>query len=152
MEKISVYMVELNIETYNCLKWKGKWLWCKVKQLLVTVYVYREFGSKNNQGSVTSLNQKTKMVRQYATESARCHVKILDRYLKLLPPGAHQKDIFCLQPLSGTYSCNTKRYRGRNTLGTMINVTKQVFLVGLLIIVWEHMELLHFFRQKFLKN
>ena len=55
----------------------------------VACYVYREFGSKNNQNGFTSLNQKNKTVRQYATDSERCHVKILDRYLQLLPPGAY---------------------------------------------------------------
>jgi len=59
----------------------------------VACYVYRESGSKNNQGGATSLNQKTKTMRQYATESAQCHVKILDRYLKLLPQ-VHVKRTF----------------------------------------------------------
>jgi len=71
-----------------------------VQSEAVACYVYREFWSKDKQqGGVTSLNQKTKMVKQYATESARCNVKILDRYLK---SGARQKDISYLQPPSGT--------------------------------------------------
>ena len=53
------------------------------KQL--SCYVYSEFGSKNNQGGLTSLNQRNKTVKQYETKSERCHVKILDKYLEALP-------------------------------------------------------------------
>ncbi|XP_065882477.1 zinc finger MYM-type protein 2-like [Dysidea avara] len=97
----------------------------KVQGKAVACYVYSEFGSKNNQGGFTSLNQKNKTVRQYATDSERCHVKILDRYLKLLPPGAYDNDIFYLQPLSGIPGSSSAPWFknvavGRNTLGNMM--------------------------------
>ena len=47
-------------------------------------YVYTEYGSKNNQGAHASLNQRNKTVKQYETDSERCHVKILDKYLEVL--------------------------------------------------------------------
>ena len=49
-------------------------------------YVYCEFGSKNNQGGYTSLNLQNKIVRQHESTSPRCHVKILDKYLAVVPP------------------------------------------------------------------
>ena len=57
---------------------------------------YCEFGSKNHQGGLSSLNLQNKAVRQYenTTESGVCHVKILDRYLQVLPSEAPDKDVF----------------------------------------------------------
>ena len=52
---------------------------------VVACYVYTERGSKNNQGGFASLNQTNKVVRQYEVDKERCHVKILDRYLRVLP-------------------------------------------------------------------
>ena len=68
----------------------------------VTCYVYSEFGSKNNQGGLGSLNQSSQTVRQYASDSERCHVRILEIYFNLLPHNAAANDTFYLQPL-----CNT---------------------------------------------
>ena len=67
----------------------------------LSLYVYCEFGSKNQQGGLSSLNLQNKVVRQYenTTESGVCHVKILDRYLEVLPPEAVGKDVFYLTPL-----------------------------------------------------
>ena len=91
----------------------------------VTCYVYSEFGSKNNQGGFASMNQRNKTVKQYAIDSERCHVKILDKYFKSLPPKAAENDIFYLQPLSNTptdpYVAWFKNVPvGKNTLGRMM--------------------------------
>ena len=51
----------------------------------IPCYIYSEFGSKNNQGGLASLNKSNKIMRQYASDSERCHVKILDKYFKSLP-------------------------------------------------------------------
>ena len=68
----------------------------------LSLYVYCEFGSKNWQGGVSSLNLQNKVICQYknTTESGACHVKILDRYLEVLPPEAVDKNAFYLTPLS----------------------------------------------------
>ena len=42
---------------------------------------YTEFGSKNNQGGLASLNLKNKVVQQYECDSEQCHVKIFDKNL-----------------------------------------------------------------------
>jgi len=59
---------------------------------MVNSYVYEEFGSKNNQGGFASFNQKNKVVTQHETPTMRCHVKILDKYFKVLPP--QSDDVF----------------------------------------------------------
>ena len=66
----------------------------------IPCYIYSEFGSKNHQGGLASLNQSNKTVKQYAIDSERCHIKILDKYFKSLPSGAASNDVFYLQPLS----------------------------------------------------
>ena len=78
----------------------------------VSCYVYTEFGSKNNQGRFVSLNQKNKVVQQYESGSDRCHVKILDKYLEVLPGDAIENDV--LTPWFKSTPV------GRNTLGLMI--------------------------------
>ena len=65
----------------------------------ISCYIYTEFGSKNNQGGLTSLNQKNKTVKHYETNSEHCHVKILDKYLEAVPHDAIQQNkAFYLQP------------------------------------------------------
>ena len=91
----------------------------------LSCYVYTEFGSKNNQGGFASLNQKNKVVRQYECDSEQCHVRILDKYLQVLPPDAIKNDIFYLQPLAQVPSNPSAPWFkttpvGKNTLGTMI--------------------------------
>ena len=51
--------------------------------IVVSSYVYQEFGSKNRQGGFGSLNLQNKIVRQYQSSSNpdRCHVGIFDEYL-----------------------------------------------------------------------
>ena len=67
----------------------------------VSCYVYTEYGSKNNQGGLASLNQRNKTVKQYETDSKRCHVKILDKYLEVLHRDtALGIDAFYMQPNS----------------------------------------------------
>ena len=65
-------------------------------------YTYTEFGSKNRQGGVRSLNLENKVVKQFENEAnpQRCHVKILDKYLDLIPAEAKDSDVFYLTPLS----------------------------------------------------
>ena len=91
----------------------------------VTCYIYNEFGSKNNQGGLASLNQSNKTVRQYASESERCHVKILDQYFNSLPPNARDNDVFYLQPLSDVPKTPSAPWYkstpiGKNTLSKMM--------------------------------
>ena len=66
---------------------------------MVNSYVYQEFGSKNNQGGFSSLNLQNKVVKQHESSSSKCHVKILDKYLQVLPPDASSNDVFYLKPL-----------------------------------------------------
>ena len=47
----------------------------------LSCYISTEFGSKNNQGGLTSLNLKNKVVQQYECDSKQCHVKIFDKNL-----------------------------------------------------------------------
>ena len=64
----------------------------------LSLYVYCEFGSKNRQGRLSSFNLQNKVVCQYenTTQSGVCHVKILDKYLEVLPREAVEKDAFYL--------------------------------------------------------
>ena len=66
---------------------------------MVNSYVYREFGSKNNQGGFSSLNLQNKVVKQHESSLMKCHVKILDKYLQVLPADASSKDVFYLNSL-----------------------------------------------------
>lgn len=66
---------------------------------MVNSYVYQEFGSKNNQGGFSSLNLQNKVVKQLESSSRKYHVKILDKYLQVLPADASSKDVFYLNPL-----------------------------------------------------
>ena len=63
-------------------------------------YVYCEYGSKNNQGGFASLSLQKKVVRQHESTSSRCHVRILDKYLALIPHDAKENDVFYLKPVS----------------------------------------------------
>ena len=82
--------------------------------------VYTEFGSKNRQGGLNSLNLQNKVVRQYenTTGSGVCHVKILDRYLQVLPPEAVDKDVFYFTPLPKVPA--DSYYKAKNRLNTML--------------------------------
>ena len=65
-------------------------------------YVYTENGSKNRQGGFNSLNEENKIVYQFEStpENNRCHVKILDKYLQVVPQEAIESDTaFYLKPL-----------------------------------------------------
>jgi len=93
----------------------------------LSLYRYCEFGSKNRQGGLSSLNLQNKVVRQYenTTESGVCHVKILDRYLEDLPPEAVDKDVFYLTPLPKVPADPTKPWFktvpvGKNRLNMML--------------------------------
>ena len=70
--------------------------------MLRKCYVYSEHGSKNRHGGCNSLNLSNKIVCQYEcmSESVSCHVKILDKYLQVVPAAARKSDnAFCLKPL-----------------------------------------------------
>ena len=58
-------------------------------------YVYSEHGSKNRQGGFNALNLSNKIVCQYEcmSESVRCHVKILDKYLQVVPAAAPKTSV-----------------------------------------------------------
>ena len=64
-------------------------------------------------------------MKQYATDSKRCYVKILDKYYKSLPSGAANNDVFYLQPLSDTPKNPSAPWFkivpiGKNTLSKML--------------------------------
>ena len=91
------------------------------------MYSYTEFGSKNRQGGLSSLNLQNKVIRQYenTTGSEACHVKILDRYLQVLPSEAVDKDVFYLTPLPKVPTDTTRPWFktipvGKNRLNTML--------------------------------
>ena len=88
-------------------------------------YVYCEHGSKNNQGGFASLSLQNKIVRQHESTSLRCHVKILDKYLAVIPPDAKENDVFYLKPVSKLSADPsspwfTKSPIGKNRLGEML--------------------------------
>lgn len=59
----------------------------------------QEFESKNNQEGFASLNLQNKVVRQHKSFSLRCHVKILKKYLQVLPAEAKKNYVLYLKPL-----------------------------------------------------
>ena len=67
----------------------------------LSCYVYCEYGSKNRPGNFTSLILENKIVRQYENvkNPGKCHVKILDKYLSLIPTEEKERDAFYLTPL-----------------------------------------------------
>ena len=66
-------------------------------------YIYTEKGSKNCSGGVAQVKIEHKVVPSYASAGAenkeRCHVYLLDLYIKKVPSGAPSKDSFYLRPL-----------------------------------------------------
>ena len=64
-------------------------------------YEYIKNSSKNRSGGLNHLQITHKKVPIYANVSAgeRCHVHILDKYLRKLPPLAKEKGSFYWQPL-----------------------------------------------------
>ena len=91
-------------------------------------YVYSEHGSKNRQGGFNSLNLSNKVVCQYEclSESVRCHVKILDEYLQVVPAAARKSNnAFYLKPLDKVPTNPSKPWFtnipvGRNHLDSML--------------------------------
>ena len=68
--------------------------------------MYTEFGSKNRQGGLGSLNRQNKVVRQQKNTTGKgvCHVAILDKYLQKIPAEAINKDVFLFSSTSkGAY-------------------------------------------------
>ena len=98
-----------------------------IKKCLV-MFSYTEFGLKNNQGGFASLNQKNKVhcIRQYESGSDRCHVKISDKYLEVLPGDAIENDVCfisaALAKIPSDVLASWFKYSpvSRNTLGLMI--------------------------------
>ena len=86
-------------------------------------YLYMEFISKNNQHRFNDVNSTIKEVRSYAQPgSNHCLVKLLDMYLKYLPPDA---EIFYLRllasfPNGSKKTCFCKQRVGVNTLKKMV--------------------------------
>ena len=62
-------------------------------------YTYTEHGSNNRSGGLKQLKMENKTVRQYESENTdRCHVLLLDKYIRKLPAEAKQKDLFYMKP------------------------------------------------------
>ena len=110
-------------------------------------YIYREFGSKNHQGEFNSLNIKNKVEKQYENTANpdRCHVKLLDKYLELLPRKAQENDVFYLMPLSKKPSDTLKPWYskipvGHHCLNTMLKeMCQEAEVVSLQTTHLEHM-------------
>ena len=93
----------------------------------LSCYIYTEFELKYSQGGFISLYQKNKVVWQYECGLEGCHVKILDKYLQVLPPDAMKNDMHILSTASCSSSASnpsapwfkTTPIR-KNTFGTMI--------------------------------
>lgn len=88
-------------------------------------YVYTESASKNRHGGLAQLHVKNKVVPVIAVPEAglRCHVRILDEYLRRLPEEAMEKDNFYVQPrsVSGDDSIwFTANPIGKNTLAKIV--------------------------------
>ena len=92
-------------------------------------YVYTENGSKNRSGGIGDFNVPNKIVPVYSNPAARvrCHVFLLDMYIRKLPVKPKRDlDIFYMKPLSFVpcndispwYHC--KQRIGRNTIATMV--------------------------------
>ena len=80
----------------------------KIKQLERTFepngYIYHEYVSKNQSGTYQQLHLQSKVVPIYACPDGgqRCHVFLLDLYLRKLPQEAILKDVFYVRPLQET--------------------------------------------------
>ena len=90
-------------------------------------YVYCENGSKNRPGNFASLNLENKVVHQFENvkNPEKCHVRILDKYLSLIPQEAYKSDVFYLTPLASKPADPSKPWFtttpiGRNKLGVML--------------------------------
>ena len=70
----------------------------------INTYVYQEFGFKYNQAGFSSLNLQNKVVKQHESSFLRCHVKIPDKYLQVLPAEAVETDVFYSKPLASVPS------------------------------------------------
>ena len=95
---------------------------------------YTEHGSKNRPGGRHQLNEKNKVVTQFARAELgeRCHVFLLEFYLSKLPVGAFQKDVFYMKPRqslpdSASDPWYTNVPIGHNTLGGLL---KQILTLG----------------------
>jgi len=92
-------------------------------------YIYNEHGSKNRNGGFFQLDVDNKSVSIFRNEEAgeRCLVFLLDTYLKRLPQGAIQKDLFYCRPLEhfgkdGQWYCTQPR--GKHYLN---DIVKSIF-------------------------
>ena len=90
-------------------------------------YQYIENASKNRQGGLAQLHLDHKCVPIYENQAVpeRCHVRILDVYIKKLPPEAKARDIFYARPLPSTPTAPDKPWFaaspiGKNVLANML--------------------------------
>ena len=91
-------------------------------------YVYAENGSMNWSGG----QNKTIPVFPCPKAGIRCHVNVLDAYLRTLPPIAFEKDWFYMKPLKRRQKkSGTPRSPVENKLGEMVKSTfSKVGVVG----------------------
>ena len=86
-------------------------------------YEYTELVSKNNQHRFKDINAQNKVIRAYALPGNRkCIVKMLDKYLSLLPPDApyfymRANEKFCEEQAGSTF---TRQGVGVNMLKTVL--------------------------------
>ena len=100
-------------------------------------YACCEHGSKNRLGNFASVNLDNKIVRQYKNvkNPGKCHVRILDKYLSLIPQEAYEKDNFYLTPLptkpEDAKPWFTSTPIGRNRLGALMKeMCQEAAIVG----------------------
>ena len=91
-------------------------------------YIYYENSSKNRKGGISELRLEHKNVYSFANPEVgvRCHVFLLDLYIKKLPEDAHQKDLFYCRPLPNKPIDDEKPWYsavpvGRNQLSKMVS-------------------------------
>ena len=65
-------------------------------------YTYTENCSKNHAGGFNQLSVPNKVAHQYQDLECgdRCHVYVLDKYLRKLPPNAYDQGVFYLRPVA----------------------------------------------------
>ena len=71
---------------------------CKVHRPSQVLYVYTENASKNQPGSLVQMRVKNKPILAVPESGTRCHVYVLDLYMKKLPAEAFSRDNFYVQP------------------------------------------------------
>jgi len=97
-------------------------------------YIYTENASKNRPGGMAQMRVKNKIVPILAVQESgtRCHVYVLDLYMKKLPAEAFSLNNFYVQPCPRVPNGPTKPWFSANPIGknSLSKVGKEVCLEG----------------------